>query len=142
MGIVAMAAFGWTGGENNIQAQTTLSALGNVTFCHPSYDVRLHLNLQEAGVEVSGYEFLGAMKGYMCGRINGIWFLTKVTPTPDDCYTFRFASDQGGDTQVVRAKMEGDSVMTLTLEGHTYLRRVEKRKYVKFPQTIKLKRCK
>ena len=109
-------------------------------YVHKEYDVHFYFDLNGKGVEVPGYTFLGKMKGYIDGQINGKWFLTTAKEDAGGI-VMRFANDQGSDTQVMRAIIENDSTITMRLEGQTYIRRIEKRKYVKFPHVLQITKC-
>lgn len=107
----------------------------NGHFYCKSEGIHLHLDLNNASLEVPGYEFLGQTHGFFLGNIYGCWLLTTFSIEKGKA-VLRFSNDLGADTQNTEITLQNDSILLMKLTGNNHVRKVEKKKLVKIPTTL------
>ena len=110
-------------------------------FYNEEYGVHLNIDLYEETLEAPGFSFFGKIQGYMNGQIYGTWLLTKHEIQSSQAL-LRFSNDQGADSQSILISCPTDSTLQYKAIDGNQIKRVEKRKLVKIPETLTFKRIK
>lgn len=110
----------------------------NGHFSHIDDDFHLYIDFDK-GIEVPGFSFLGFVDGYISGKVNGIWLVTTHEVDSEKC-VLRLSDDQGSDSQILHLRILNDSTLQIKIIGNHNLKRLQKRKYSKFPSQFQLKR--
>ena len=120
-------------------ALMTLSAAAQTeykgTFNNMEYGLRMKMNLEKMDVPVPGMEDLDSCYGWIQGRLNGAWYLLKVKEKTEKKAVVRAVSERGADAQDLEIKLTPLG-LEMKLIGGTYIKGVDKNKYVKLPKPL------
>ena len=109
------------------------------TFYNKEYHVRMKMNLEQMDIPVPGMEDLDSCYGYVQGKVNGAWIILKVKDKTNKKALVRAVSERGAEAQDMEIQMTEDGI-SVKLVGGTYMKGVEKNKYVKLPKPFVLTR--
>lgn len=108
------------------------------TFFNKELNIHAKLHLEAKDIPVPGLE-LDSCYGYLQGNLNGSWVILRVKSIDEEKAVVRAVSERGADAQdlEIRSTEEGISLKQV---GGSYIKGIEKRKYVKLPKPFVLKR--
>lgn len=108
------------------------------TYISETNQIEIHLDLNEASLIVPGYEFLGPMSGYICGKgVYGTWFLTSHKNEGMNLI-LRFSNDTGSDSQTIRLIPKDCSNVHYETIGNNCIRKTQGRKLIKIDDVMDL----
>lgn len=112
------------------------------TIISDTENIRLKFDLYNESIEVPGMEMFGKMNGYMNGNVYGVWSITSCEIKDSTHASIHLSNDLGSDTQVCNLTILNDSIYKLELKGGTVIKKVEKKKLVKIPSTLTMRKSK
>lgn len=107
----------------------------NGIYRNAEHRVVLRLQLDDAGLEVPGYAFLGKVNGYMNGAIYNTWLLTGHSER-NGVLMLRMSNDSGSDTQKIQLRQLSDSLYQYKAIGGNEVRKAVGRKLVRIPAEL------
>lgn len=108
------------------------------TFYNKEYNIHAKLNLNAMDIPVPGLE-LDSCYGYFTGNINGAWYVLRIKEKKGSKALVRAISERGADAQDVEITLTDDGISLKLVDG-TYLKGVDKNKYVKLPKPLEMLR--
>lgn len=106
-------------------------------FLNNDLDISCRLNLYSHSIPVPGLE-TDSCYGYIQGRINGTWIVLKVKESDDNRILARAVNDKGSDAQDIEFAVAENGQITMRQVDGSYIKGIDKRKYVKLPKTVVL----
>lgn len=108
------------------------------TFFNKELNIHARLHLEAKDIPVPGLE-LDSCYGYLQGNLNGSWVILRVKSLDEKKAVVRAVSERGADAQDLEIQTTEEGI-SLKQVGGSYIKGVEKRKYVKLPKPFVLKR--
>ena len=105
------------------------------TFFNKENNIRLEIDLYDTTVVVPAYSFLGAMNGYMTGKLYDAWFVTAHNIKKNKA-TVKLSNDLGADTQELLLYFNKEGKLVYETQGGNVIRRAENGKWVKLPERM------